>query len=110
MKSTPKSPLEEALVNSRAFDASAHPEAQPLPPPVEVMQPLAPVERAPDSHLPTQPVLCACGETLVHIAPGGAAILHVYERTVLRPHPLEDSDLPLVWRCPHCQQETTIGA
>lgn len=110
MKSPAKSTLEEALIASRAFDASAHPEAQPLPPPTAAMQPTAAIERAPDSHLPTQPVLCSCGETLVHIAPGGAAILHVYERMVLRPHALVESDLPLVWCCPQCQQETTIGA
>lgn len=110
MKPPTKSPLEEALIASRAFDASAHPDAQPLPPPLEVMQPTAPIERATDSRIPATQVQCACGEVLVHIAPGGAAILHVYERTVLRPHVLEESDLPLAWRCPHCQQETTIGA
>lgn len=110
MKSPTKSPLEEALERSRVFDASAHPEAQPLPPAVEVLQPTASVERAEGSRIPTQQVQCSCGEVLVHIAPGGAAILHVYERTVLRPHALEEGDLPLVWRCNHCQQETTIGA
>ena len=108
----PMSELEEALVASRAdpLGATQRPEMQPLAPPPEVMQPQAAApERAPDSRLPSADIRCPCGEVLVHIAPGGAAILHVYERQVMRPHILADADLPLVWHCQHCGQETIIG-
>lgn len=108
----PANELEQALVASRAdpFSATQRPEMQPLAPPVEVMQPVEPTpERDPDSRMPSADIRCPCGEVLVHIAPGGAAVLHVYERLVLRPHVLAESDLPLVWHCSHCGQETIIG-
>lgn len=110
-KPEPKSDLEQALIASRAGgvgDPLAR--AQPLPPPLEALQPREAAPRAPDSRIPTESVLCAvCGETIVHIAPGGAAVLHTYERHVLRPHILAEGDLPLAWRCPHCDQPLTIG-
>lgn len=67
-------------------------------------------EDAPVVRMPTAEVLCNCGQVLVHIQPlDGAAILHTYERNIMRPHTLTDTDLPLVWRCPACGQQTRIG-
>ena len=68
------------------------------------------VEAAP-SNVPTHEITCMCGQILVHIDHAShAAILHVFERNVLRPHALVDGDLPLNWRCHACGQVTTIGA
>lgn len=73
---------------------------------------VAPPEEQPISRVPRAEVRCgACDEVVVSIArtPAAEAILHVYERQVLRPHTLTDEDLPLNWRCPKCGAAIIIG-
>lgn len=96
--------------SDQASAASAPAEPQP--------DPVASSDAPPLFVIPASDVLCAgCGEVLVHIERSnaspdkGAAMLHVYERSILRPHKLTASDpLPLPWRCPTCGTVTIIGA